>query len=78
VAAGGEVGVHYAVCVRNDEYAASLELRKLYPVIQDGFADEHGMIRIVDESGEDYLYPADYFVTVELPAALETTLHQIT
>lgn len=36
-----------------------------------------GMIRIVDESGEDYLYPADYFVTVELPAALESTLHQI-
>jgi hypothetical protein len=45
--------------VRNDDYPASLELRKLYPVLEDEFAAEHGLI---DESGEDYLYPGEFFV----------------
>ena len=54
--------------MRNDGYAASLELRKLYPALDDPFADAHGMIRVVDESGEDYLYPSKWFVAVELPA----------
>jgi hypothetical protein len=68
---------HFAVCVRNDDYAASLELRKLYVVIDDSFAAEHQMIRIIDESGEDYLYPSSYFVRVELPRAVELTLQKI-
>lgn len=68
---------HYAVCVRNDNYPASLELRKLYRVIDDSFADQHALIRVIDESGEDYLYPAAFFVRLELPAALETALTKI-
>jgi hypothetical protein len=68
---------HYAVCIRNDEYPASLELRKLYPVLEDSFAAEHGMVRVIDESGEDYLYPNEFFVHVDLPAAVEKTLAKI-
>jgi hypothetical protein len=72
-----EAPQHFAVCVRNDGYGASLELRKLYPVLPDAFGDEHGMIRVIDESGEDYLYPVTYFVRVELPRAVEQTLAKI-
>jgi hypothetical protein len=68
---------HFAVCVRNDDYPASLELRKLYPVLEDAFASQHGMLRVVDESGEDYLYPSGFFVRVELPAAIEKALAKI-
>jgi len=63
--------------VRNDDYRASLELRKLYVVLDDSFAEEHQMIRVIDESGEDYLYPNSYFVRVELPRAVERTLRKI-
>jgi hypothetical protein len=68
---------HFAMCVRNDDYPASLELRKLYPVLEDEFANEHGLIRVGDESGEDYLYSDEFFVRVELPAAIEKTLAKI-
>lgn len=68
---------HFAVCIRNDDYPASLELRKLYQVIHDAFADQHDFIRVVDESGEDYLYPNDYFLRIELPRSVEQTLHRI-
>jgi hypothetical protein len=68
---------HFAICVCNDEYPASLELRKLYPVLPDAFADEHDMIRVVDESGEDYLFPRAYFVPVELPRIIERVLERI-
>jgi hypothetical protein len=68
---------HYVVCVRNDDYPASLELRKLYPVLEDSFAAQHGMVRVIDESGEDYLYPSDFFVQIELPASVEKALAKI-
>ncbi len=58
----------FAVCVDNSEYPASLEIHKLYRVLSDKDAEREGDLRIVDESGEDYLYPADYFVLVEFPA----------
>jgi hypothetical protein len=61
----------FAVCVNNKEYPASLELRKLYQVIPDPAAAKHHQLRIVDESGEDYLYPAGYFVAVSLPPSAE-------
>lgn len=67
----------FVICVRNDGYRASLELRKLYPVLPDQFADEHDMIRVVDESGEDYLYPAEYFLHVDLPSSVEQKLGKI-
>ncbi len=60
-----------AICIRNDGYAASLERRKLYQVIPDSEAAKHHQLRVVDESGEDYLYPADRFVLVQLPESVE-------
>ncbi len=62
----------YVICVCNDNYAASLELRKVYRAIPDAEASSHKMLRVVDESGEDYLYPDECFVAVELPQALES------
>jgi hypothetical protein len=67
----------FAICVRNKDYEASLELRKLYPVLEDEFGAQHGMIRVVDESGEDYLFPNEYFVAVSLPQAVEKRLRKI-
>jgi hypothetical protein len=59
----------FAVCVKNDDYPASLELRKIYEVLPDEKAAKHGLVRIIDESGEDYLYPQDFFVPIEIPEA---------
>ena len=56
----------YAVCVSNKGYPASLERRKIYQALPDPQAAAHNMIRVIDESGEDYLYPADYFVPITL------------
>ncbi len=64
----------FAVCVRNEGYSASLELRKLYRVLPDEDGEAHGYLRVIDESGEDYLFPADWFSPVELPRAVEDAL----
>ncbi len=64
----------FAVCVRNSGYAASLELRKLCQIVPDAAASEHHQLRVVDESGEDYLYPEDYFIPVQLPKAAEEAI----
>ncbi len=64
----------FAVCVRNDGYPASLEVRKLYQVIDDPTAGAHHYVRIIDESGEDYLYPEGYFMPVELPPSVKDAL----
>ena len=61
----------FVICVRNDNYAASLELRKVYRALPDPEASSHKMLRVIDESGEDYLYPHDCFVAVELPRDAE-------
>jgi len=53
---------HFAVCIKNDDYEASLELRKIYEVIEDSVAAKHDMVRVIDEEGESYLYPADWFL----------------
>lgn len=60
----------FAVCVDNRKYPASLERWKIYRVLSDRDAARHGQVRVVDESGEDYLFPATYFQFVELPASL--------
>lgn len=60
----------WVLCVRNDGYEASLERRKLYEAIPDADAEAHRQIRVVDESGDDYLFPARYFATIELRAAV--------
>ena len=57
----------FAICIDNSEYPASLELHKVYRVLPDEEADLDGDLRIIDESGEDYLYPADYFVLLDVP-----------
>ena len=62
------------VCVRNAGYEASLERRKLYAIIPDRDAERHGQLRVVDESGEDYLYPANRFAPVRLPAETREVL----
>lgn len=64
----------FAVCIRNDGYEVSLELRKLYEILDDAEAREPGQVRVIDESGEDYLYPDDYFALVQLPAATEKAI----
>jgi hypothetical protein len=61
----------FAVCIKNTGYLASLELRKLYEVIDDPDAEQDGMIRVIDESGEDYLFPTSFFVAAPLPLAVE-------
>ena len=60
----------FAVCIRNDGYEASLERNKIYEVVPDGDAERDGDLRVVDESGEDYLFAADRFVAIEVPAAV--------
>ena len=59
----------FVICVKNAKYPASLELRKIYRVLRDADAAEYGLLRVVDESGEDYLYPANGFVPIDLPSA---------
>ena len=66
--------VEFAVCVNNSEYPASLELHKIYRVVADEEAPREGDLRIIDESGEDYLYPAEWFVPVELPPRVRGSL----
>ena len=64
----------FAVCVRNEGYEASLERNKIYPVLPDDEAEQDGDLRVVDESGEDYLFSADRFVTIEVPSAVKASL----
>ena len=59
----------YMLCIKNENYPASLEFGKVYRVIEDEKAEQHRMLRVIDESGEDYLYPEGYFVAVQLPQA---------
>lgn len=67
------MNAHFAVCIRN-EGLDDLELRKLYQVLPDDSAAQSGFLRVIDDSGEDYLYPADHFLLIELPPAVEDAL----
>lgn len=68
----------FVICIKNSGYLASLELRKLYEVLEDSEAEKDAMIRVIDESGEDYLYPSDMFVVAPLPATVEdAVLHAV-
>jgi len=66
----------YVLCVRNRGYRVSLELSKVYRQIADAWAHRHDVIRIVDESGEGYLYPRDYFVSVPISKAARAALRR--
>ena len=59
------------VCVKNEGYAASLEKRKLYLALRDPAAEKHGLLRIIDESGDDYLYPKMFFRPIALPQSVK-------
>jgi hypothetical protein len=63
-----------AVCLKNEGYGASLERHKLYVLLPDSDAKREGDVRVVDESGEDYLYPADWFVVLEVPKVVRASL----
>jgi len=69
-----ETSPEFVVCINNDDYPASLELHKIYRVVPDEDAAADGDIRVIDESGEDYLYPASYFAPIKVPAAVEESL----
>ena len=58
------------LCLRNKGYEVSHERRKIYAALPDRDAEAHGQLRVVDESGEDYLYPASYFARLSLPSTL--------
>ncbi|MGH2543898.1 MAG: hypothetical protein ACRDIB_13940 [Ardenticatenaceae bacterium] len=64
----------FVVCINNTDYPASLERFKIYQALADEDAAADGDVRIIDESGEDYLYPADYFIPIEVPRAVEQAL----
>jgi len=66
----------FVVCINNSDYPASLELHKIYRVLVDKDAAEEGDIRIIDESGEDYLYPSSYFVPIQVPQTVEESLRK--
>jgi hypothetical protein len=66
--------VRLVVCVRNDGYSASLEPRKLYVCVPDRAAAAHRLLRVIDESGEDYLYPASYFRPITVPLGVRRAL----
>jgi len=60
----------FVVCIRNDGYPASLEKRKIYVALRDSAAEAHGQLRVIDESGDDYLYPKTFFRSIALPQSL--------
>jgi hypothetical protein len=66
----------FVVCINNID-SEDLELRKIYQVLDDEVAAKSGYLRIIDESGEDYLYPATFFVEIELPPSLEQALFAV-
>ena len=66
----------FVLCVRNEGYPAGLELRKVYRVLADEQASKRHQLRVIDESGEDYLYPEDYFVFIRLSRAAETAMRR--
>ena len=67
----------FVVCINNREYPASLELHKIYRVLPDEEAAREGDIRIIDESGEDYLYSAERFVAIDVPYNMEASLLKV-
>jgi hypothetical protein len=64
----------FVICIENSDYPASLEKRKIYELLPDAEAEKHGQLRVVDESGEDYLYPRALFVDVKLPRAVQAAV----
>ncbi len=66
--------IEYVVCINNKEYPTSLEQHKIYRIIPDNDAASDEDIRVIDESGEDYLYPSSLFVSIQIPQIVEDSL----
>jgi hypothetical protein len=66
--------VRHVVCLSNEGYPASLEVRKIYVAFADHEAERAGMVRVVDESGEDYVYPKAFFAEIKVPPGLAKAL----
>ncbi|MBI3325634.1 MAG: hypothetical protein HYZ81_02880 [Nitrospinae bacterium] len=64
----------FAVCIKNTDYPASLELYKIYRILPDDEAAKDEDVRVIDESGEGYLYPADYFAVIDVPKTVEQAI----
>ena len=64
----------FVICIKNEDYLASLQLWKIYRVLPDEKGARHNMIRVIDESGEDYLFAASHFVPVKLPQAVKSAI----
>jgi hypothetical protein len=73
-----ETPKRFAVCVKNEEHEESLELRKIYEILDDPAAEGHDMLRVIDEEREDYLYPRDWFLAIELPENVEQAILELT
>jgi len=65
---------HFVVCIHNSGYEASLELFKIYRTIRDEQPESHGYLRVVDEDGEDYWYPKDWFRQIAVPPSVERAI----
>jgi hypothetical protein len=57
----------YVLCLKNRGDSGALEVRKVYRLVSDAAAEKRGLVRVIDESGEDYMYPASFFVAIEVP-----------
>jgi hypothetical protein len=64
----------FLICVENKGYAVSLEKRKIYVALPDSMALKHGQVRVIDESGEDYLYPKSFFLPITIPQSLQKAI----
>jgi hypothetical protein len=64
------------ICIENKGYTVSLEKRKIYVALPDAMGLKHGQVRVVDETGEDYLYPKSFFLPITLPAPLRKAIIQ--
>ncbi len=66
----------FVICIENDDYPVSLEKRKFYEVVSDPEAEKIGHLRVIDESGEDYLYPASCFISANLPKEIHSAIEK--
>jgi hypothetical protein len=64
----------FIICIKNREYEASLELWKVYMTVPDDMAKRQNLLRVIDESGEDYLFPSEYFVPLTLPKVVRDAM----
>ena len=71
-------GSRFVLCIKNRGFRVSLVLRRAYKVLPDAAAEKHGLLRVIDESGEDYLYPQGLFVALDLPQSAQKALAQAT